>query len=265
MQHYGLLSLSLGILTGFCPAQGSKPEPTPPREGNPRPRAQRPQFPRNSGEQAFRLLQKKYDKNGDGKVSAEEYPRGKATFQRLDRDADGVLTSADFGRSRRRNPMSQKKAILRMRRMALQRALGTYFKKAKSIDPKAWNKFIQDWDANQDGVLEDIEAFEIGLDRRTVLFLLIAFGDRKQGVRPSSLSKEAFARNFKILDADKDRILTRGEFIPPRRGGSGTNPLHKGQKAPDFNLPMVHDAKTLVRLSSFAGKKPVALIFGSYT
>lgn len=37
-----------------------------------------------------------------------------------------------------------------------------------------------------------------------------------------------------------------------------------GQDAPDFALKALHGGKT-VRLSSFRGKKPVVLIFGSYT
>jgi hypothetical protein len=44
------------------------------------------------------------------------------------------------------------------------------------------------------------------------------------------------------------------------------NPLapKKGSKAPDFNL---HDIKgeNSVRLSDYWGKKPVALVFGSFT
>jgi Ca2+-binding EF-hand superfamily protein len=259
MQHIGLLGLSIGFLTGFCPSQGTQPGKTPIKS------LQRQGFRRNSGEQAFRLLKKKYDQNGDGKISLKEYPRGEATFQRLDRDQDGFLTSIDFGSGRRRGLRDRKTMILRMRRMALQSALGTYFKNAKSIPQKAWNRFLLDWDTNQDGILEDIEAFEIGLSSRTVRILLMAFGRSKQGARASSLSKEDFARSFSLLDSDGDKILSRGEFITPRRGTSGINPLHQGQKAPDFNLPTVHDAKTLVRLSSFIGKKPVALIFGSYT
>ncbi len=38
-----------------------------------------------------------------------------------------------------------------------------------------------------------------------------------------------------------------------------------GEQAPDFELPMVKSPKKTIKLSSFAGKKPVALIFGSYT
>ncbi|MBI3848417.1 MAG: redoxin domain-containing protein [Planctomycetes bacterium] len=37
-----------------------------------------------------------------------------------------------------------------------------------------------------------------------------------------------------------------------------------GDVAPDFELPSV-DGKTRVRLSSFKGKAPVVLLFGSYT
>ncbi len=38
-----------------------------------------------------------------------------------------------------------------------------------------------------------------------------------------------------------------------------------GASAPDFELPLLADRARSVRLSSFHGKRPVALIFGSYT
>lgn len=38
-----------------------------------------------------------------------------------------------------------------------------------------------------------------------------------------------------------------------------------GDAAPDFTLKKLGDAKTEVTLSSFKGKKPVVLIFGSFT
>lgn len=44
------------------------------------------------------------------------------------------------------------------------------------------------------------------------------------------------------------------------RGGS----LREGDMAPDFTLPTVDRAST-VQLSSFRGKQPVVLVFGSYT
>ena len=38
-----------------------------------------------------------------------------------------------------------------------------------------------------------------------------------------------------------------------------------GDPAPDFELPRLDDRSQTVRLSDFKGKRPVALIFGSYT
>jgi hypothetical protein len=38
-----------------------------------------------------------------------------------------------------------------------------------------------------------------------------------------------------------------------------------GQAAPDFDLPFLGDSERTVRLSSFQGRRPVALVFGSYT
>ena len=47
--------------------------------------------------------------------------------------------------------------------------------------------------------------------------------------------------------------------------GRGSGPPQAGDPAPDFDLPLASDMKRTVKLSSHAGKKPVALIFGSYT
>ncbi len=48
-----------------------------------------------------------------------------------------------------------------------------------------------------------------------------------------------------------------------RRMNSGVN-LKVGQMAPDFALKTKEQDRT-VRLSSFRGKRPVVLVFGSYT
>ena len=44
-----------------------------------------------------------------------------------------------------------------------------------------------------------------------------------------------------------------------------TNGPKPGDEAPDFELPLLGDSTRKVRLSSFRGKKPVALIFRSFT
>ena len=61
--------------------------------------------------------------------------------------------------------------------------------------------------------------------------------------------------------------LTREEWEEKRnqvreREKSG---LGVGDAAPDFELPYLDDRSRTVRLSSFKGRRPVALIFGSYT
>ena len=51
---------------------------------------------------------------------------------------------------------------------------------------------------------------------------------------------------------------------PPARGERLPDRLAVGDIAPDFTLPLVK-GKGEVSLSSYKGKKPVVLIFGSYT
>jgi hypothetical protein len=61
-------------------------------------------------------------------------------------------------------------------------------------------------------------------------------------------------------------LLLGSSTLEAQRPGSRRAPdqLREGDMAPDFKLSMV-DGKRQVRLSSFRGKKSVALIFGSYT
>jgi hypothetical protein len=75
-------------------------------------------------------------------------------------------------------------------------------------------------------------------------------------------------------------MLDRDELIVPKRKGAGGRPgevntpaakgerhkdkLKAGDMAPDFTLPLV-TGKGQVALSDFKGKKPVVVIFASYT
>jgi hypothetical protein len=84
---------------------------------------------------------------------------------------------------------------------------------------------------------------------------------------------------FKNLDRDRDGVVTADDFerAPNRarnarrrteRGAAGPRtgfiPAAERERAPDFTLPREGEGMP-VRLSSFADKRPVALIFGSYT
>jgi hypothetical protein len=100
------------------------------------------------------------------------------------------------------------------------------------------------------------------------------------------LSKEEcppqLARQFDQLDADKNGMLDKDELAKARPGnqrpagkpGEIITPAAKGERiadkleagmpAPDFTLPELHGTREIT-LSSFKGKKPVVLIFASYT
>ena len=76
-----------------------------------------------------------------------------------------------------------------------------------------------------------------------------------------SLSDKDFARMTEFLAAmAPDRRSEMMEFLAERE----TLAPALGSMAPEFDLPRLGSAER-VRLSSFRGKKPVALIFGSYT
>lgn len=104
-------------------------------------------------------------------------------------------------------------------------------------------------------------------------------GDDKITPEEYTRGTEAFTR----LDRDKNGVIEeadmskggrgRGRRGPRSRGqGQRPEPPQEGERAPDFKLELLGTAKKdakekqeLVQLSKFKGKKPVALIFGSYT
>ncbi|MBI5850263.1 MAG: hypothetical protein HZB39_04380 [Planctomycetes bacterium] len=114
--------------------------------------------------------------------------------------------------------------------------------------PEAWRFIAEQHDQDRDGV---VTAAEYGR------------------------GAEAFAR----LDRDGDGRITAQDFaLPMRRAAAGRARgvgTRVGDPAPDFDLPRLARQQSAgsepatsdatLRLSSFAGKRPVALIFGSWT
>ena len=67
------------------------------------------------------------------------------------------------------------------------------------------------------------------------------------------------------LDAKKRQAVRPGEVnTPPAKGERHADQLKVGDPAPDFTLPDPA-GKEQTTLSSFRGRKPVVLIFGSFT
>jgi len=212
-----------------------------------------------SGGDAWKLIAERYDADANDEVSAEEYPRGADRFANLDRNKDGVLTSADFG-GRRPRDMS-KRAIGHML------GLGDIDNNGE-VSAEEWKAFLAALGADEGGVIP-AEAMASWMPSR---------GGRRGG-RPGGRGMPPMtmmlARNddgvvglddltaiFEEADVDANGNLTKSELAA--RGARAGLP-QRGDPAPDFELAFASDPTKTVKLSSFVSDKPVALVFGSYT
>lgn len=91
--------------------------------------------------------------------------------------------------------------------------------------------------------------------------------DGKISAQEYDRSKENFTR----FDTNKDGVLTAADWSgnsrrsrPSQSRGKSKEPS-VGDQAPELKLTEILDKTKEVKLSSFAGDKPVALIFGSCT
>ncbi len=220
------------------------------------------------GASPWEKLSKQFDKNKDGKITMDELGRGKTSFDRLDRDDDGAITAKDFERRGRRgmgmSPEEMKKMFVGMTLEGDEEG---------KISKKAWDAFVASCDADEDGICTNDELKSAGIPSRRVRFMKRILDANDDG----KIQKEEVASVFSELDKDKSGDLGKDEVtrFRGRRGGRGPRGNRAdregpklpqvGDVAPDFDLPVLGDKTKTVKLSSFAGKKPVALIFGSYT
>lgn len=180
----------------------------------------------------WKWLAAKYDSNGDGTISPGELPEtvaGVHLVERLDRDLDGKLQSADFDYASRQQPNM----------------------------PQMFSQLLTtavDTDTNGRITSEELSAFLKLADKEQTGFitpedLLANF---------SEVLNERGARGGDRPDPGQMvSMFFRGELGLWEEGPS------IGDTAPDFTLP-THDGKQKVTLSQSRGK-PVILIFGSFT
>ncbi|MHC4818232.1 MAG: EF-hand domain-containing protein, partial [Planctomycetota bacterium] len=181
-------------------------------------------------------------------------------FVRLDRDRDGVLTAEDFRRAGRMTVLVAQMTIMR------------YFQdddNPRDLKRVELTARFNVHDADGDGQFgrEEFEAAEVPPARN--------------GVRAMPPGMAPYAALLEAADTDANAALSRQELIVffealddgdgvwqmrRRQGRPAARPsgAPEGRPAPDFTL---HDpdGERAVTLSSFAGERPVALIFGSYT
>jgi hypothetical protein len=176
----------------------------------------------------WKWLAQRYDKNGDGKITAEEFSGPEMLFERLDRDGDGVLTAADFDWSERSPYLRQLMTANQMLR-----ALG---------GDNGGKMTREDWDKTFERMAKG-KGFVTPEDLRRRLFPPPARWNGPPGVDPTPLV---------LLKG-----LIDGDVGSPFEGPG------LGRLGPNFRLK-TQDGKGEVALSDLRGK-PVVLVFGSFT
>jgi hypothetical protein len=178
----------------------------------------------------WKWLAKRFDANNDGKIERGEFPGPEALFRRLDRDHDGVLTPADFDWSNR-SPLVQQA-----------RPAGYLFSML---------------DANSNGRIsrEEWDAFFARASRGRGY---LTVDDLREAFLPPRPAK----KNGKARQGPTPAMLVKG-LLSGELGSFFEGP-RVGQQAPDFTL-RTFDGKRRISLSEYRGKKPVVLVFGSFT
>jgi EF hand domain-containing protein len=174
-----------------------------------------------------------FDRNGDGRIERTEFPLDDLLFERLDRNQDGAIRAAD----------------LEPPRDGQFPGLGEVFSRL-------------DRDSNGRISLEELTEFFKKADSGGLGFL------SREDIR------RALFESPEEEGDDGKRGGGGGGDIPPPwimlhmlftgQIGSLTEGPRLGEMAPDFMLP-VHQSKRSVTLSASRGKRPVVLIFGSFT
>ncbi len=198
-------------------------------------------------------LSRLHDKDGDGKITKKEFTRGDKQFKNHDRDGNGLITAADFPEGRFWNGFAPG-----MGRRADRDRDGV-------VTKKEWKVLTSRLDQNGDG---EITMKELGgmapapITKKPKIVGLMFDQDGDGKIEVSD-----FATMFADLDRNSDGKLDSTELRGNRSllTQPSTSVPKVGKMAPDFELPRADDSKKTVKLSSFRGDRPVALIFGSYT
>jgi hypothetical protein len=179
------------------------------------------------------------DQDQDGKIDRSEMPEqlsnAERLFQRLDRDLDGQVTAADldFSGGQSMNPAA-------MQSMMTDQLFYRLDKDSNGrVTPEELAEFFIDADRDRLGFLTP-EDLRVGLDDPA----LRQSGGRRQGGSPPA------SEMLRMFLAGQLGVFEAGPVL--------------GDPAPDFTLT-THDGQTTVTLSDSFGKKPVVLVFGSFT
>lgn len=192
-------------------------------------------------------LSERLDANKDGKVVREEFPSDLAKsdqlFERLDRDGDRQLTAADFDYTESSVPAFMNVAAMK-----------------GMMSNQLFNRL--DKDSNGRVTMQELADFFRYADKEELEFLTpedLRFAmDEPPSKKPAKPVDDNPASAGPSTPAAALRMFLRGEL-----GWLSSGP-QLGDAAPDFTLP-THDGTANVKLSDSFGKRPVVLVFGSFT
>jgi hypothetical protein len=222
-------------------------------------------YAKDRSQSAWAYLTGKYDADRDGKISAAELGRGERAFQNLDRNGDGFATQDELG------PGPVHGFMVRM--IAMQ-----WFQDDDDPSVMSRAEFGRGFDAIDSNGSGALTSKELNARIDTV-------EPSVKGMPTPPAGMDPFLSLKLLGDKDGDGGLSKPEalalFDASARDGVWALPKRKGARpvpgaarpvagaavgsmAPDFTLGSP-DGQTHVTLSSFRGKRPVALIFGSYT
>ncbi len=176
----------------------------------------------------WKWLLKRYDRNGDGKIEASEFTGPRDLFARLDRDGDGVLRADDFD-------WTEKAPFVRQMGMARSWVGRIGNGQSGRITKEEWDEFFRKASAGKGHLTADD------------LYRALMKPPKREGPPGPEPSPFVFLNGFLTGEL--------GSFFE----GPGI-----GDRAPNFTLK-THDGKRTVSLKDYRGKKPVVLVFGSFT
>jgi hypothetical protein len=196
-------------------------------------------FGPGQGRYDWKWLARRYDADGDGRITRKEFTGPAALFDRLDRNGDDVLTADDFD-------WSEKSPYVRMSSM-----IDGWSRRMDSngngrVSREEWDEFFKKAARGKDHLNPE--------DLREALLKMPPRKPQKPDKPGAPDAKPEKGPTPEVLFAG----LFKGDLGSPFEGPA------VGARAPSFSL-QTPDGKRRIALAESRGKKPVVLVFGSFT